>query len=503
MLAFANSPAIAAVGKRFALVIGNSSYASIGALRNPTADGSLIARKLEGLAFETTLLLDAQQIEMKRAIAAFGRQLRTSGSDAVGLFFYAGHGIQAGGRNYLMPIEANPQDEADLDLVGVDAAWVLRQMESAGNRSNIVILDACRNNPLGSKARSSARGLARIDAPTGSFIAYATAPGSTAVDGDGANSPFTASLAAALEEPARPIEQIFKEVRRTVIAATNGRQTPWDSSSLVQDFYFAEPAPAQTAAVTPAQTVDRGVAEPTPAEVSLWQSVSKSGDPGRIALFLQLFPKSGFADEARTLMIQALATGALSQQEKEPAPAAPPTAAAPPPAPPAAPRLSEHEMIATAQASRNPDDYVAYISAYPDGVFVDLATAELEHLTKGPPSTPTASAKSPAPTATDGEQFASLTFDKPIESRDAGWARGLSLRDMARASPEFPPIDGLQEELWREKPCSNCHNWSIPNLCDQGKFYVKAGAATLQRKRHPFGGGFKAALAAWAKEGCR
>jgi len=493
----------AAAGGRIALVIGNSDYAAIGELRNPKADGELIAKTLQGLDFETTLLLNGSQIDMKRAIAAFGRELRTRGKEAVGLFFYAGHGIQAGGRNYLMPVEANPQDEADLDLVGVQADWVLRQMESAGNQSNIVILDACRNNPLGANARSASRGLARIEAPAGSFIAYATAPGASAVDGDGQNSPFTAALAAALTDPARPIEQIFKDVRKTVITATNGRQTPWDSSSLVQDFYFADPKPVQVSNVT--RSADN--AEPSPVELSLWQSVSKSGDAGRIALFLQLFPESSFAPQARTLMMQVLAGDSLGRRELEAAPApAAPAAAAPAPVPP-----SEHELIAKAQTSGALSDYAAYLAAYPRGVFADLAKAEIEHLVSSSAAAPQAPAStapaepSPAPasTAPEGERFAMLTFDRPIPQAEAGWAAGRSLREMARASPEYPPLEGLDPAIWKNQKCSNCHNWSMDNLCEQGKFYVKAGEEALRRKLHPYGGDFKTALAAWAKAGCK
>lgn len=489
-----------AASGRIALVIGNGDYTSIGELRNPKADGELIAKTLESLDFETTLLLNGTQIDMKRAIAAFGRELRTRGKETVGLFYYAGHGIQAGGRNYLMPVEANPQDEADLDLVGVQADWVLRQMESAGNQSNIVILDACRNNPLGANSRSASRGLARIEAPTGSFIAYATAPGSTAVDGDGANSPFSAALAAALTDPARPIEQIFKDVRKTVITATNGRQTPWDSSSLVQDFYFADPKPVQVSNVT--RSAANG--EPSPVELSLWQSVSKSGDAGRIALFLQLFPESGFAPEARTLMMQVLAGDSLGRREPEAAAApAPPAVVAP-----AAVQPSEHELIAKAQTSGALSDYAAYLAAYPRGVFADLAKAEIEHLVASSASAPqTPAAPAPAAAAPEaapqGERFAMLTFDRPIPHSEAGWAAGRSLREMARASPEYPPLEGLDPAIWKNQKCSNCHNWSMDNLCDQGKFYVKAGDDALKRKLHPYGGDFKSALAAWAKAGCK
>lgn len=480
--------AASAAQNRVALVIGNGAYTDIGALKNASADGVLMADSLRTLGFDTTALIDANQTDMKRAIAAFGRKLRTGGKETVGLFYYAGHGIQADGRNYLMPIEAAPLDEADLDLVGVDATWVLRQMESANNSANIVILDACRNNPLGSKSRSGSGGLAQIDAPAGAFIAYATSPGSTAVDGQGANSPFTAALVDALREPERPIEQVFKDVRRQVLKATGGLQTPWDSSSLTQDFFFK---PRQEPATTPAITV--AIAPPveaTPAEISLWQSISASGDAGRIALFLQLFPNSEHAPEARGLMMQALAGDAVQRSAAKPD------------------ISSEHEMIALAQTSGVLADYASYLASYPDGVFADLARAEISHIVRKQTEARAAPAVStpapaPKPVAEKPKQLALLSFDQAIPLQANGNLGSRSLRELSRGMPEFPPIEGLDPVAWKGKSCSTCHNWSEANLCDQGKFYGKKGEAALKRKKHPFGGEFKLALSNWAKAGCR
>ena len=228
----------AAAAERMALVIGNGAYSSLGRLDNPVSDARLIAGALERTGFRVTLVTEANQAEMKRAIADFGRRLRSAPRDSVGLFYYAGHGVQAHGRNYLIPVGTDVRDEADLDIFGVQADWVLGQMESAGNAINIVVLDACRNNPFARSFRSVERGLARMSAPTGSFLAYATAPGDVAVDGTGRNSPYSAALARAIQTPGVPIEQVFKQVRIDVLEMTGGQQTPWESSSLTGDFYF-------------------------------------------------------------------------------------------------------------------------------------------------------------------------------------------------------------------------------------------------------------------------
>ncbi len=183
-------PALAATTPepRVALVIGNSAYPEI-PLANPANDARLMAETLRGLGFEVIERIDVDQRTMKFAIVEFGDRLEKAGKDAVGLFFYAGHGLQVNGDNYLVPIGSAIRREKHVAIEAVSAGWVLEQMEFAGNRMNFVVLDACRNNPLTRRFRSRARGLARMDAPHGSLVAYSTAPGAVARDGNRANSP--------------------------------------------------------------------------------------------------------------------------------------------------------------------------------------------------------------------------------------------------------------------------------------------------------------------------
>jgi formylglycine-generating enzyme required for sulfatase activity len=245
---------------RLALVIGNSNYGKeTGQLPNPANDAALMAATLGKLGFEVTKLIDADQKQMKRAIADFGSALTAAGPDAAGLFFYAGHGVQIAGENYLIPLKAEIRKEADAEVEAVPANWVLKQMEFAGNRINIIILDACRNNPLPRSMRGANRGLARMDAPRGSFIAYSTAPGETAADGEGKNSPYTEALAKAMMVPGVAIEETFRNARIDVLNRTGDQQVPWDSSSLTGAFYFqagSAAAVSQTSApAAPAPTL--------------------------------------------------------------------------------------------------------------------------------------------------------------------------------------------------------------------------------------------------------
>ena len=231
-------PAFPAESSRIALVIGNSEYDEIGRLPNPIHDARLMVDTLRGFGFEVIDRTNADQITMKRTIQEFGQRLSQAGPKSIGLFYYAGHGLQVKGVNYLIPTKAHIEREADVDIEAVKADWVIAQMEEARNGVNIVILDACRNNPLTRGFRSVVQGLAGMEAPVGTFIAYSTAPGSVSVDGQGGNSPYTEALAQAIKQPGLRIEDVFQRVRVQVLTATHKQQIPWEHSSLLEPFYF-------------------------------------------------------------------------------------------------------------------------------------------------------------------------------------------------------------------------------------------------------------------------
>jgi hypothetical protein len=220
--------------ERLALVIGNSAYQTA-PLKNPLNDAEDMTATLRKMGFKVILKKNADQRTMEDTIRYFGKQLKGGG---VGLFYFAGHGMQVDGRNYLIPIDAKIDSESDVKYEAVDAGRVLGKMEDAENQINIVILDACRNNPFSRSFRTSERGLARMDAPKGSLIAYATAPGEVAADGPERNGIFTKYLMKHMIEPNLPIELVLKQARIDIVRATNGRQIPWESSSLMGDFYF-------------------------------------------------------------------------------------------------------------------------------------------------------------------------------------------------------------------------------------------------------------------------
>jgi hypothetical protein len=223
--------------RRVALVIGNGAYPSA-PLKNPVNDAKDMAAALQRLGFDVMLLTNANQQQMDSSVREFGLKLRQGGA---GLFYYAGHGLQVGGENYLVPVNANIQTESDVRFTCLPAGMVLGKMEDARNDLNIIILDACRNNPFARSFRSAEQGLAKMDAPTGSLISYATAPGSVASDGAGRNGLFTQHLLKNMATPGLSVEEMFKRVRQSVVADTNRKQVPWEASSLIGQFYFSSP----------------------------------------------------------------------------------------------------------------------------------------------------------------------------------------------------------------------------------------------------------------------
>lgn len=220
---------------RIALVIGNSKYADA-PLTNPANDAAAMTRELKLLGFETHSLLDAKLADISNSIRSYTDQLAKTKS--VGLFYYAGHGVQLAWRNYLVPIDASLDRVDDIPKKTYELNAMLASIGKAQNPMNIIILDACRDNPFGKKLPVEQKGLSQFDAPTNSLLCYATAPGNVASDGSGSNGLFTENLLREMRNPEAKIEDVFKRVRLKVRLASKGQQIPWESTSLEDDFYF-------------------------------------------------------------------------------------------------------------------------------------------------------------------------------------------------------------------------------------------------------------------------
>ncbi len=285
--------------RRVALVVGNGAYQAAPALANPKNDAEAVAKVLTSLDFEVDLVVDADRVGLEKAILRFAK---LSEADA-GLFFYAGHGLQVNGHNYLMPVDAEIESEQDLLFAAIEVAKVLRLIERV-SPIKLVVLDACRDNPIartlaarmGTRSILVGRGLSRMDdAPKGTLIVYSTAPGEVAEDGAGANSSFTAALVKHLPTPGLSVHQVLIQVRRSVMDATRNQQVPWEHSSLTSDFYFVKSLPLKVDPVPKsAPTVE--------SELLFWQTIKDSANPADFQAYLKQFPNGTFADLARIRM---------------------------------------------------------------------------------------------------------------------------------------------------------------------------------------------------------
>lgn len=301
---------------RVALVIGNSAYREA-PLRNPANDAQAMGETLTAMGFQVLSLRDGTRQQMQALLARAAQALQ--GRQGVGLLYYAGHGLQVDWRNFMMPVDAAPQTAADVARQAVDVQEVVETFRRAGTRVNIVVLDACRDNPFG--ASGSNKGLAPMDAPPGTLLAYATAPGNVAEDGDlqSGHGLYTRYLVQELRKPSVPIESIFKRVRLQVRRDSDGRQIPWESTSLEEDFYFAGAPAATEAAQDEAELAAEKAAQQ---QAEAWAAVAQTGSAREVTDFLLRFPGGPLAEQAQFRLDQLQRRKTVVQKGRD-APSAP------------------------------------------------------------------------------------------------------------------------------------------------------------------------------------
>lgn len=275
--------------RRVALVIGNSAYKEA-PLRNPVNDARAIAARLRTLGFDVTLRENLKSRELGGIYREFRSKI-TPG--AVALVFYAGHGLQVKGQNYFPAVDSDISGEEDVPLQSLNLGTLLDTMEEAKAGVNLVFLDACRDNPFARRFRSAARGLAKVEAASGTLIHYATRPGSVAADGNGRNGTYTEELLAKIGQPGIPVELMLKQVTNSVMAKTRGRQEPWVEGSLRGDFYFIFQGPTSLQVQPPAP-------DPSANDRALWETVKDSNNPDELRAYLDRFPEGLFSAVARS-----------------------------------------------------------------------------------------------------------------------------------------------------------------------------------------------------------
>lgn len=347
-VAMANQP-------RIALVIGNSDYDDA-PLANPVRDAALMAETLRDVGFEVLEYNDLNRRELTKAFIRLGRRLEDLGPSSTALVYYAGHGAQVNGENYLIPIGAEIEEEIDVEIEGVRASSLLGTLRNAKSALNIVILDACRNNPFESASRSATRGLAKMDAPTGTLLAYSTAPGKVAEDGSGNNSTYTKALARAIKTPGAKVEEVFKTVRVNVVDRTQGRQVPWESSSLTGDFIFKEKPPEPE----PVVTASASAVDTTQIEIEYWKSIANSTNPALFQAYLNEYPQGLFSSIAEQRVASLNAAQAVPQVDEE--------------------FEREKAVWNSVKDSHNASMLRGFVETYPDSIYANIAKAMIDDI---------------------------------------------------------------------------------------------------------------------------
>ncbi len=332
-------------GKRVAFVVGNSAYQGrLGELRNPVNDATDIAARLEQLGFEVILATDLSLRAFRASLLSFATAIEGAETS---LFFYAGHGVQVNDENHLIPVDARIDRDRNLSDETITVNRIVGLMNQF-TETSIVLLDACRDNPLtsdipiGGQVDGFGRGLARVRADGGSYIAFATAPGNVAYDGEGRNSPFTTALLNHISTPNIDIRLMMADVRRDVFAATQQRQLPWENNSLIGRFFFDENSALQR--------LDSNARS----EVEAWQAIANSNQREDYSAFLQAFPDGNFASVA------SLKIGALEQAEER--------------------ASAAQSAFVLARATNTEDQWNNFLETFPEGILADIAREELQDL---------------------------------------------------------------------------------------------------------------------------
>jgi hypothetical protein len=300
MAAFAGTPGLDNIADpktaRLALVIGNGGYSGTAKLPNPTNDAEAVTKELTKLGFAVTILKDCKRQEMLEAIDQFiGRLGSSPAATAAGLIYYAGHGVEIDGANYLLPTDITVQSQLGLTANSISIYDVIRQLEKT-RKASLLFLDCCRDNPFSRKRGGG--GLARIEPPPGIFIGYATQPGAVALDGDPGNSPFTSSFCAHLPDPDASVSQMMIRIRREVFDKTAGSQIPWDQSCLLIDFGFNPTTAKPLELLTPEEAKEKARAEAAKKEAEYWELTRESESEQLLRSFITQYPYSAHRPEA-------------------------------------------------------------------------------------------------------------------------------------------------------------------------------------------------------------
>lgn len=433
--------------ERFALVIGNDVYDTIESFDTHVVNAGLIAENLESMGFEVTLIENANLVDMKRGIGRYGIRIQEAPDGSTGLVYFAGHGVNAFGDNFLLPTDVNVETAEDLDFVAVDVDSLAFKRDAENNVQNLIILDCCGENPLAGVPDMGGNGLFPTSVSDGNFIAYSTpANGTIPWDAD-SEITFAKMFIEQAAVPGRSIEAVIDQISGTIAAEYGDAQTLFWTSSLVDPVIF--------------------VAAPVLSEEEkAWLAALDGSDSSQLVSFLEQYPDGEFATDAKRLLLELLSAeleGAVEEPAEDTVVATVP--------------VIETPVIEAPVVEEDvPEETPAIVEPAVEEVTGDATPADLVY-----------------------PEFVSYSEPLTVGSDDI---LGKSIEDLVTESPLHPPIEDLLEVLWKDKECKECHTWTPADLCTQAETYLTDAGAASMDKLHPFGGSFKRNLQVWATGGC-
>ncbi len=451
----------ASAGERFALVIGNDAYETVSPLTDSVGNAESIAAQLENLGFDVTLITDANLVDMRRSIGRYNKRMQYTGNGATGLVFFAGHGVNAFGTNYLLPVDVSIKDAGDLQFVAVDIASIIRTSGADNQIQNLIILDCCVKAPYIGMQNINGGGLSSMLIPNGNYIAYSAPENGTAPEGG----VFASAFIEAITVPGQSIESALDQVNNVIVAQYGDAQTIFRASSLEEPFVFVN------------ATVQKDVLDETPAPAPEPEPVVRETP---LPVIEEAAPSD--ADNAATeLPVTGGTTLPVIGKTSTPT------------------ETLEHTQLPIIGDAPQPAFSNTTLPVIGETPLPAIVEAPLPVIVETvPPLDVVKETLVPASTTASY----SVSYTAPL-TLGAPEVIGKSIEQLIQGSSTFSPIEGLPDSYWKEQECAECHKWTQATLCDEGAFYLKQDNEDFLSQRHPFGGSFKQNLLIWAKDGCQ
>ncbi|MEE9454976.1 MAG: caspase family protein [Paracoccaceae bacterium] len=452
----------ASAAERFALVIGNDTYETISPLTNSVGNAERIAAQLESLGFDVTLITDANLVDMRRSVGRYNKRMQYTGNGATGLVFFAGHGVNAFGTNYLLPVDVSIKDAGDLEFVAVDITSIIRTSGADDQIQNLIILDCCAKTPYTGMQNINGGGLSSMLIPNENYIAYSAPENGTAPEGE----IFASAFIEAIAVPGQSIEAALDQVNNVIVGEYGDAQTIFRASSLEEPFVFVN------AAVEKEVPDETPVPVPAPAPAPVVRETP-------LPVIEEAAPSDANSEAVELPIISGTTLPVIGET----------------PAPTETLEQTQLPVIGEAPQPALNSTTLPVIGETPLPAIVEAPLPVIAET--APPVDVVEETLVPA----NNTVSYSVSYTEPL-TLGSPEVIGKSIEQLIETKPMFSPIEGLPESYWKEQECGECHKWTQATLCDEGEFYLKQDNEDFLDQQHPFGGSFKQNLLIWAKDGC-